>query len=77
MITLRQTATDNSFFLFYTQIIADDYFASNRNYLNVVDVAVIIIADDYFASNRNYAHSNWYIFRIIADDYFASNRNWS
>ena len=36
-------------------IIADNYFASNRNLKNRLLKIVFIIADNYFASNRNIA----------------------
>ena len=35
-------------------IIADNYFASNRNPMLMRVLQSTIIADNYFASNRNY-----------------------
>ena len=38
---------------FLKHIIADDYFVSNRNEGQILEVDRDIIADDYFVSNRN------------------------
>ena len=40
---------------FSALIIADNYFASNRNFFVTPDELAKIIADNYFASNRNTA----------------------
>ena len=53
MITLRQTATFKKALYAFSLIIADDYFASNRNFIYIGIWLCNIIADDYFASNRN------------------------
>ena len=39
--------------LFRELIVADNYFASNRNRNNRQDRLFWIVADNYFASNRN------------------------
>ena len=56
-------------------IIADDYFGSNRNKGRALDYFKDIIADDYFGSNRNDLKAQINTLMIIADDYFGSNRN--
>ena len=58
-----------------TTIIADNYFASNRNSLGLHFIEPLIIADNYFASNRNKTDTSLKGLLIIADNYFASNRN--
>ena len=57
------------------KIIADNYFASNRNEAAISLTEEAIIADNYFASNRNSNTQQKKGRMIIADNYFASNRN--
>ena len=60
---------------FLIDIIADNYFGSNRNLLLEILLNLDIIADNYFGSNRNYNKKRNNHGKIIADNYFGSNRN--
>ena len=60
---------------FLIDIIADNYFGSNRNYNLLTPSKSGIIADNYFGSNRNHKRPLKAALVIIADNYFGSNRN--